>query len=144
MAVELGNCRPWAEFIRVCSLLRKAVIDFPLNGDSEFKVDDHWDERWEKDVLLWEESNAISSAYRDDTHNKGKHALLLDLDVDHVYVPSSTKYHGHLIVNVALKQEDMQEVLDVLNRHGILQDGFVSAARARKCAWLRTPWTSKG
>ncbi len=145
MTVEIGNTRPWQEFIRVCSLLRNGVVDFPLNGNSEFCVDDHWDERWEKDCLLWEESNAIASTYRDDTHLKGKHALLLDLDVDHVYIPSSTKYHGHLIINTprGLSFDDMMEILTVLNKHGILEPGYVSAAKARGKTWLRTPWTKK-
>lgn len=142
--VEISNTKGWQQFIRVASLLRKAAIDFPLNGDSEFKVDDTWDERWEKDVLLWEESNAISSAYREDTHLKGKHALLLDLDIEHVYVPSSSPYHGHLIIEAKLSKEDMLEVLTVLSKHGILQGGYVSAAHARGAAWLRTPWTKKG
>lgn len=137
--MDIGSRR----FIRVCSLLRKAVIDFPINGDSEFKVDEDWNERWEKDVDNWEEADAISSAYRDDTHLKGRHALLLDLDVEHVYVPSSTPYHGHLILNVELDKADMLEVLEVLRKHNILQPGYVSAARARGAAWLRTPWTKK-
>ena len=125
MTVEIGNTRPWQEFIRVCSLLRKAVV--------------------EKDCLLWEESNAIASTYRDDTHLKGKHALLLDLDVDHVYIPSSTKYHGHLIINTprGLSFDDMMEILTVLNKHGILEPGYVSAAKARGKTWLRTPWAKK-
>lgn len=130
-------------FIRVCSMLRKAVIDFPLNGNSEFKVEDEWDERWEKDVDNWDEANAVSSAYRSDTNLKGKHALLLDLDVEHVYVPSSTPYHGHLIINADLSKEDMLEVLHVLQKHNILQPGYVSAAHARGAAWLRTPWSRK-
>lgn len=134
-----------SRFIRTARLLRKAVIDFPLNGDSEFKVDADWDERWEKDTDNWEEADAVSSQYREDTHLKGKHALLLDLDVDHVYVESSTPYHGHLIIDTpqGLSKEDMLEILTVLGKHGILQPGYVSAAHARGAAWLRTPWTKK-
>lgn len=144
MTVELHSTKGWERFIQVARFLRRAVINFPINGDSEFRVDDTWDERWEKDVLLWEEADAISSAYRDDTHLKGKHALLLDLDVDHVYVPSSTPYHGHLVIKAELSKDDMLEVLKVLGKHGILQGGYVSAAHARGAAWLRTPWTKKG
>jgi len=136
------NDPKWLRFKTIAAFLRKAVVDFPLNGDSETKVDEDWDERVVHHVNNWADANAVSSELSG-SWDKGYHMVLLDLDIDHVYIPSSTPYHGHLILKTRLKQEAMQEVLEVLGKHGILQPGYVSAARHRKSAWLRVPWVKK-
>lgn len=74
---------------------------------------------------------------------QGKHRVLLDLDVQHVYVPSSTPGHGHLIIDV---HQDFNTVLALLNMMfdmGILQSGFASATKTRGETWLRAPGVKK-
>lgn len=71
------------------------------------------------------------------------HAPVLDLDVDHLYYPSTTPGHGALLLNVTLSEEDYLELLDVLERCGIVQHGFAEASRQRGYSAVRTPWTDK-
>lgn len=73
----------------------------------------------------------------------GKHRVLLDLDVPHVYVPSSTDGHGHLIIDVPQDFKTLQKLLQLLGDMHILQYGFVDATTARGETWLRTPGTKK-
>lgn len=68
---------------------------------------------------------------------------VLDLDIEHLYFPSTTPGHGGLLLNVELNQELWLELLDVLERCGIIEGGFAEASRQRGYAALRTPWTDK-
>lgn len=134
--------KEWKDFWFMAAHCRKAVVDFPPEADSEHDPGDGWDERVVKDVDYLDQANAISSEYGS-SFWKGKHMLFLDLDIAHVYVPSTTEGHGHLIVQTMLSQEAMQECLDVLAKHGVVQEGFAKAAAHRKSAWLRVPWFKK-
>lgn len=71
------------------------------------------------------------------------HAPVLDLDIEHEYWPSSRPGHASLMLNVDLPAELHAELLDVLERCGILESGFVASAKAKGYAAVRTPWTKK-
>lgn len=73
----------------------------------------------------------------------GKHRVLLDLDVPHIYVPSSEPGHGHLIIDVPQPWDKLQKLLQLLGEMGILQWGFVDATTSRGETWLRRPGVSK-
>ena len=121
--------------------MRAAVIDF-LPGDNSDVP--RADERIELDHVPLEEANAISSQIvSNDILKNGKHKVLLDLDVDHCYVPSTTKGHGHLLIDVDLEWEDYRKLLIMLAQLGILQPGYVDASIDQKGTWLRTPSTKK-
>lgn len=134
---EIKKQYPW--LIRMADNLQRAFVDFLINADSK---EGPTDERVVKDDTEWEESTAISSLIRRGP-NAGKHILLLDLDCDHVYVPSSTPGHGHLIVNEPMDVQAMLGVLDQLSYAGIIEEGFAKSARHRGAAWLRLPWVKK-
>lgn len=74
---------------------------------------------------------------------KSYHLPVLDLDVEHLYYPSTTPGHGALLLNVILTDVDHSRLLDLLEELGIIQPGFVEASRQRGYAALRTPWTDK-
>lgn len=66
------------------------------------------------------------------------HYLILDLDIEHYYIESSTNGHGHLVFGH--KSFDAQQIADiyaVLHRHGILQQGFVDMFDKREAAFIR-------
>lgn len=68
----------------------------------------------------------------------GGQAPALDLDIPHRYVESSTAGHGHLYIDVELTDEDYGELLDVLLRLGIIQEGFASQFKDYGGTFLRT------
>lgn len=83
-------------------------------------------------------ANAISSKT-----DSGTHKVLLDLDVEHYYVPSSTEGHGHLYINVDLTTPQFNVLLFTLQYLGIIQKGFAFLSIKRGFAALRFPWVKK-
>ncbi len=71
------------------------------------------------------------------------HAPVLDLDIEHVYYPSTTPGHAALLLNVDLTWDQYSELIDVLESCGIIQYGFAEATRQRGYSACRTPWTKK-
>lgn len=74
---------------------------------------------------------------------KGKHRILLDLDVPHTYVPSTTNGHGHLIIDVPQDWDTYMKLLLLLRDMGVLQYGYVDASGKRGETWLRAPGIKK-
>ena len=87
--------------------------------------------------------NLISSELAPQVGTVIFHAPLLDLDVPHLYVPSSTPGHGHLYLDVELTQPEYFHLLDVLAKYGIIEGGWVAATKARGYATLRAPGVTK-
>lgn len=81
-----------------------------------------------------EDSNLVSSLT-----TSGMHKPIIDLDIPHVYVPSSTDGHGHLYLNVAMSHSDFETLLVTLNHYGIVGEGSVHQLRATGVALARTP-----
>lgn len=131
--------RRWPDYTGTLDSCRRAHVDFEVDADSRTPGAD---ERVVRDYTRWEDTTAISSELKKGLH-KGKHILLLDLDVPHVYVPSTQDGHGHLAVFVPMDKWEMQNTLDYLAKVGVLEQGYVDSAAHRGAAWLRTPWTRK-
>lgn len=74
-----------------------------------------------------------------------KHAVLLDLDIPVVLLPSSSWGNSHLYIEppVLLTDEQLFKLLDVLAECGIIQRGFANASVARGYTALRPPWVDK-
>lgn len=69
-----------------------------------------------------EEANLVSSLIGE--HNGLEyHNILLDLDVEHAYYPSTTPGHGHLYINKPMPKEKYERLLELLNEFGIIEDG---------------------
>jgi hypothetical protein len=86
------------------------------------------------------DANLISSQKYSD---RDKHSLMLDLDTTHYYLPSSSHGHGHLVFNTHLSFDAIVEILTVLNKHGIVQDGVLEATKDRGYISLRPPGVDK-
>jgi hypothetical protein len=87
-----------------------------------------------------DQANVVGSKVAD---QPGKHYILIDLDVPHVYTPSSTPGHGHLIIGVPVDFPDYLKVLEVLSSVGVVENGFANATKSRGEGWLRVPWAKK-
>ena len=85
------------------------------------------------------DANLISSQAHD-----GKHMLMLDLDQNHWYTESSTEGHGHLVIDTSLDPWQMKEIIEVLVKHGVLQQGIEKQWDSRQCLTLRMPGMKKG
>lgn len=139
--------------------LHTAVVDFNLGDSAAHELGT---ERVVKDWVPLEAANAIGSyitgtaepveevdPFDDRVRNAkldkttGKHRVLLDLDCPHVYVPSSTPGHGHMIIDVPNKFKDVVTLLNLMFEMGILQSGFASATAKRGETWLRAPGVKK-
>ena len=76
-------------------------------------------------------------------HEKGRHAPVLDLDVPHELVPSSTPGHAHLYLDVPMSWWRYKRLLKALARAGVIEKGFVKASIARGHTDVRVPWLKK-
>lgn len=68
---------------------------------------------------------------------------MLDLDTQHWYSPSSTDGHAHLVINQHLEINELQEIVNVLVKYGILQKGIKRQLDERGCLSLRMPGMNK-
>ncbi|QHB37499.1 hypothetical protein PP339_gp095 [Mycobacterium phage Onyinye] len=129
----------WGKMCQVTEDLRRAFVDFLVDANSN---EGPTDERVIFSDTPWEDTTAVSSEIARGP-NAGKHVLFLDLDVEHVYVPSTTLGHGHLIINAPMSQDQMLRTLDKLMEVGVIEPGYANSARSRGAAWLRMPWVEK-
>lgn len=85
------------------------------------------------------DANLITSA----TGKGDWHLPVLDLDIPHTYVPSSTEGHGHLYLDTPVKWSDYEKLLRTLARLGILEHGYVEASIAKGATMVRKPGVKK-
>lgn len=100
----------------------------------------HYDEDRGVRVERPEDANCVSSLLKGED---GWQAPVLDLDVPHTYVPSSTPGHGHLLIDVPMSQERWSKLMTALMDAGILEAGYVESALRRGHAELRLPGVVK-
>jgi hypothetical protein len=85
------------------------------------------------------EGNLISSA----TDRVGIHMPVLDLDVPHRLVPSSTPGHSHLYIDVEVPEKQYRRLVEVLIECGILQRGVGAQMRVNGATYVRPPHVRK-
>lgn len=78
----------------------------------------------EEETFVVEEANLISS-YLAEYNGLEYHLPVLDLDVEHHYIESSTFGHGHLIINKPLTKEKYDRLLNLLLELGIIEQGIL-------------------
>ena len=73
------------------------------------------------------------------------HLPVIDIDTGEVrLVPSSTPGHYHLYIDVPFQWEQYLALLDILVDVGLVQPGYVAAAKRRGHTDVRLPWVKKG
>lgn len=105
------------------------------SGDESSTVDTE-----KRDPVVKADANLVSSLCVD-----GRHRPVLDLDVPARYVPSTTPGHDHLYIDLpaGLTWEQYEAVLVALGNAGILEPGYVSAARRRHATFVRPQGVKK-
>lgn len=76
-------------------------------------------------------------------HRKGWHAPVLDIDVPHELVPSTTPGHAHLYIDVPMSWWRYKRLLKALAKAGVVEKGFVDASIRRGHTDVRVPWLKK-
>lgn len=71
------------------------------------------------------------------------HYPVIDIDVPINIVPASRIGHSHLYINHPVTQEGLMEILHVLAKHGIVEEGYAGACEARGYSAVRLPWIKK-
>ena len=77
-------------------------------------------------------SNLIGSLCDD-----GRHMPIIDIDVPHRYVESSTPGHGHLYLDVPMSWEQAEELLYRLVCAGVVEDGYHEFSRRHSQMFAR-------
>lgn len=77
-------------------------------------------------------------------HRKGYHAPILDLDIPHELISSSTPGHSHLYLDVEVPWWKYKVLLRVLAWVGILEKNYVKVSILRGHTDVRVPWLKKG
>lgn len=85
------------------------------------------------------DANLVSSE-----NGQGDHFLMLDLDSEHWYHESSTEGHAHLVIRKYLELSELKEIVNVLVKYGILEEGVKRQLDERGCLTLRMPGMKKG
>jgi len=73
----------------------------------------------------------------------GKHAPVLDLDIPHSLIPSSTPGHSHLYLDVEMSWWKYRLLLWVLRLTNIIEPGYYQMATFRRQTMVRRPGVLK-
>lgn len=73
----------------------------------------------------------------------GAHAPVLDIDVPHALVPSSTPGHSHLYLDVPMKWRQYKKLLRAMAKAGVIEKGYMKASISRGHSAARVPWLKK-
>ncbi len=99
---------------------------------SDYLTDDETAKRDDRECVDESRANLISSLCGD-----GSHMPVIDLDIPHRYVESSTPGHGHLYLDVPMSWESFEALLDALHDAGVIEAGFWRLSKLRKAAFVR-------
>jgi hypothetical protein len=95
---------------------------------------------WSDDLS---ECNLVSSKVDPELFGLGMHMPALDIDFQAHLLPSSTSGHFHLYLDKPMTWNNYLYLLKALAAVGILESGFLAAARRREATYLRLPHIPK-
>lgn len=94
-------------------------------------------------TVLSDAHGILSRIAGTESYKGGLHRPILDIDFGAALVPSSTKGHFHLYLDKPMPWQDYADLVTVLGRVGILEDGYVKACLDRGYSSVRLPWINK-
>lgn len=71
------------------------------------------------------------------------HSVMLDLDIRHKLIPSSTPGHSHLYLDTELSHNQYKALLEALWEAGIIQRGILDQFEEHGATFLRLPGVKK-
>lgn len=106
-------------------------------------------DRWLPHALLVERDDRTRVSSVEEAHMvcsrdaRGKHWPVIDLDIPHRVVPSSTPGHGHLYLDVQMSWFRYVVLLFALRFAGVIGPGFLWWSLARGATFARLPGVNK-
>ena len=73
----------------------------------------------------------------------GRHAPVLDLDVPHRLVASTTEGHSHLYLDVPMSWRNYKKLLKALAKAGVIEHNYMAMSINRGHSAVRMPWVKK-
>lgn len=117
--------------------IKRFNIKAEIDGDTEY--DEDGNQKYE--IVSEEEANLVISRTKNLAGNK--HAPVLDIDVPHKLVPSTTEGHSHLYVDVECDWEDYVAFLKAAVKIGLIEQGYADASINRGFSAVRKPGVKK-
>lgn len=97
----------------------------------------------ERKIAGWENANLISSYAYTRADGVEMHTPIIDLDIEHMIVPSTTPGHGHLYINKEITYNQYLSLLEKMAECGIVQRGIVGQCQKYKGTTVRLPHIKK-
>lgn len=95
-------------------------------------------------VASLEGANAVTSRTEDSLLKMdGRHKPVLDIDFPAKLIESSSEGHFHLYLDKELTWAQYEKLLITLGEIGLVEHGYVEAARRRGYTAVRLPWVRK-
>lgn len=92
--------------------------------------------------------NVVTSLYADvwaiTKPERPLHLPVIDVDLPISAVESSTPGHFHLYIERTMTTESLWKLLDVMEKVGLVEPGYVAASKQRGYTTARLPWIKKG
>jgi hypothetical protein len=130
------------EWLRSNHIYRKKTLSQDSNSDTA------WQTLTPEDRATPDVANIITSIVYDgpllDEDKVKIHSPIIDLDIEHYYVESSTPGHGHLYLNVQLTHAELLDLLTTLHKYGIIGKGTLKQFERDGCISARIPGIRKG
>lgn len=130
------------EWLRSNHIYRKKTLSQDSNAPHA------WQSLTPEDRATPDVANIITSVVYDGPllgEDKVKiHSPIIDLDIEHHYVESSTPGHGHLYLNVQLSHAEYLDLLTTLQKYGIVGTGTLKQFDRDGCTSARIPGIRKG
>lgn len=104
----------------------------------------HWCESSDPEATLV--TSQLSRDHFDWSEIPDKHWPVIDLDIPvHLVRSTNSEQHGggHLYINHPVSFDGLIEILSVLEKHGIVQEGYLQAAKIRGFSAARLPHIKK-
>ena len=92
--------------------------------------------------VVQDRANVVTSR-ADDTWGTTEHLPVLDLDFPIVAEPSTTEGHFHLYIDRAMSWDQLVKLMDGMEEVGLLETGYVEAAKIRGYSSVRLPGVLK-
>lgn len=99
----------------------------------------------DREVSTLDDASVVSSLVTDsrDSWMGEMHKVVLDIDHDSELIPSSTPGHFHLYIDREIPRDKYFALLAAMVDAGLIEDGYVEAAKRRGFTCVRLPWIKK-
>lgn len=123
----------------VLHAIRSRVTRLVRLGDDDYEADDG------EVTQVWQ-ANVVTSAVSfnpEAPFAEVMHRPTIDIDVPAYVLPSSTLGHSHLYIEHEMTWDQYTELLDVMVKVGLVEEGYMKVSLRRKRTDLRLPWVPK-